>query len=394
VMTAYYNDNQRQAVREAGALAGLHVERIVNEPTAAALAYGYGKKLSQRILVYDLGGGTFDASILELNDTVYEVVSTGGDTFLGGIDFDDAVVKWLVEQFEKQHGKKFHTDRVGMQRIFDAAERAKIALSEQHAARIHVPFVTMIENKPYDIEATLTREQLVELTRPLVERTIQVCAEVLQARKLRLKDLGEVILVGGQSRAPVVRDYIEAFFGKPPAKSVHPDEAVAVGAALLAHSLARQEGLVLIDVLPMAIGVGLPGGRFKPVIERNTALPATKRYTLATTRDDQRELEVTVFQGEDARAVGNEYLGTLKLKGLPRGPKGSVRVSVSFELSNECLLKLKAREETTGTEVEATFGTKDTPSAVRARLEEEAAAMPPPPSERSGFVSWLKSLFT
>ena len=391
---AYYNDNQRQAVREAGRLAGLHVERIVNEPTAAALAYGYGKQFSKRVLVYDLGGGTFDASILELNDTVYEVVSTGGDTFLGGIDFDDAIVKWLAEQFEKAHGKKFATDRVGLQRVFDAAERAKIALSEQMSARIHVPFVTMIENKPYDIDATLSRDQFVELVRPLVERSIAVCADVLNARKMKLTDLAEVILVGGMSRAPVVRDYVEAFFGRPPAKSVHPDEAVATGAALLAHSLATQDGVILIDVLPMSIGVALPGGRFKPVIERNTALPATKRYTLATTKDDQRELEVTVFQGEDALATRAEYLGTLKLQKLPKGPKGAVKVTVSFELSNECLLKLKAREELSGQEVEATFGTKDTPAEVRAKLEEQAAVATALHAEqRIGFIGWIKGLF-
>jgi molecular chaperone DnaK len=388
---AYYSEPQRQAVREAGRLAGLHVERIVNEPTAAALAYGYGRHLAQRVLVYDLGGGTFDASILELNDTVYEVVSTGGDTFLGGIDFDDAIVKWLIEGFEKQHGRKFTSDRVGMQRIFDAAERAKIALSEQQAAKISVPFVTMIENKPYDIDATLSRDQLAELVRPLVERTLTTCADVLQARKMRRTELSEVILVGGQSRAPIVRDYVEAFFSRPPAKSVHPDEAVAIGAALLAHALAQKEGLILIDVLPMAIGVGLPGGRFKKVIERNTSLPATKSYTLLTTRDDQRELEITVFQGETHLAARNEYLGTLKLTGLPKGPKGSVKVNVSFELSNECLLTLKAREETTDTEVEAVFGTKDTPAAVRAKLEAEVEVAAPPP--RRGFVAWLRGLF-
>ncbi|MBK7863385.1 MAG: TIGR02266 family protein [Archangiaceae bacterium] len=391
---AYYNDNQRQAVRQAGQLAGLHVERIVNEPTAAALAYGYGKHLTRRVLVYDLGGGTFDASILEVNDSVYEVVSTGGDTFLGGIDFDDAIVKWLIAGFEKEHGKKFQTDRVGLQRIFEAAERAKISLSDQLSARIHVPFVTMIENKPYDIDATLSREQLTELVRPLVERTIAVCADVLNARKMKRTDLAEVILVGGQSRAAVVRDYVEAFFGRPPAKSVHPDEAVATGAALLAYALAQKEGLVLIDVLPMSIGVGLPGGRFKPVIERNTALPATKTYTLATTRDDQRELEVVVFQGEDALAAGDEYLGTLTLTDLPRGPKGAVKITLGFEVSNEGLLKLKAREETTGNEVAATFGTRGTPAEVRARLEHEAAlaeaSMPPP---RRGLFGWLRGLF-
>ncbi|GMT99253.1 hypothetical protein KH5H1_33720 [Corallococcus caeni] len=415
---AYYNDNQRHAVREAGKLAGLYVERILNEPTAAALAYGYGKKLNQRVLVYDLGGGTFDASVLELHDTVYEVISTGGDTFLGGIDFDNAIVEYLLEEFQRQTGRAFQGDRVALQRINDAAERAKCALSERSEMRVHVAFITMIDNKPYDLDVTLTRQKLIALTEGLVDRTVQVCEEVLQAKGLKPQDIDEVILVGGQSRFPLVHEKITKFFGRPPSKGVHPDEAVALGAALLAHSLGQLEGVVLIDVLPMAIGVGLPGGRFKPVLERNVSLPAVKSYTLSTHRDDQTELELTVFQGDSERAQDNEYLGTLRLAGLPKKPRGAVQVQVTFEVNNESLLKVVAREGSTGREVVSTFTTRDTPEVVKARLaqQETAAAPAVAPAARTpvaasapvvqeavpdaavvsrqkGFMGWLKGLF-
>ena len=416
---AYYNDNQRQAVREAGRLAGLHVERILNEPTAAALAFGYGRQLTQRVLVYDLGGGTFDASILELSGNVYEVISTGGDTFLGGIDFDNAIVTYLLADFEQKVGRKFESDRVAMQRILDAAERAKCALSERSEIRVHVPFVTMVDDKPQDLDVTLSREKLIELTEGLVDRTLKVCQEVLSAKNLQPSDIDEVILVGGQSRFPLVHKKVEAFFGKPPSKSVHPDEAVALGAGLLAFSLGQLEGVVLIDVLPMAIGVGLPGGRFKPILERNTALPTRKTYTLGTTRENQTELEVTVFQGDSQLAQENEYLGTLKLTGLPKGPRGSVQITITFEISNEALLKVTAKENQTGREVEATFTTRDTPDAVKQKLADEAAsaaapisgenpisastnpALPSPEAiaatqaaaTGSGFFGWLKRLF-
>jgi len=268
-----------------------------------------------------------------------------------------------------------------------------------------VPFVTLIDNQPYDLDVMLRREQLIQLTEALVDRTVQVCGEVLQAKGLKPEDIHEVILVGGQSRFPLVHEKITRFFGKAPSKGVHPDEAVALGAALLAHSLGQLEGVVLIDVLPMAIGVGLPGGRFKAVLERNTSLPATKTYQLSTSRDGQSELELTIFQGDTDRAAENEYLGTLRLANLPRLPRGSVQVEVTFEVSNESLLRVTAREASTGTQVTSTFTTRDTPEAVKARLNASEGPAPsagpataPPPRaakapEGGGFLAWLGRLF-
>jgi len=321
------------------------------------------------VLVYDLGGGTFDASVLELNGNVYEVISTGGDTFLGGIDFDGAIVEHLLAEMEARTGRPFQGDRVAMQRLTDAAERAKCALSERRELRVTVPFIAMIDDQPFDLDLVLTRDKLVELTSHLVDRTIAVCDEVLRARGLSPEQIDEVILVGGQSRFPLVHERVTRFFKRPPAKSVHPDEAVALGAALLAHSLDQIAGVVLIDVLPMSIGIGLPGGRFKPVLERNRALPIQKRYIISTNRDNQTEIEMSIFQGEMERAIENEYLGTLAIGGLARGPRASAKVEIAFEVSGECLLTVRARELATGKEVVSTFSTRDTPEAVKQRLQ-------------------------
>jgi len=366
---AYYNERQRAAVRNAGALAGLHVERIVNEPTAAALAYAYGRHVNERVLVYDLGGGTFDASVLELSDNVYEVVSTGGDTFLGGVDFDTQIVERLLGTWKEQTGSDFEGDRVALSRLVDAAERAKCALSERADFPIQLPFLAVKDGKPVSLETTLTRDEIVSLVEPLVDRTVDVCREVLLARGLQTKDIDEVLLVGGQSRMPLVHHKVAAFFGKAPSRAVHPDEAVAIGAALLAHSLDSAEGVVLIDVVPMSIGIGLPGGRVKTIIERNTPLPTRKQYGLATTRDGQTEFELVVVQGESQVAAECEYLGTLKLADLPPGPRGMVKIAVTFELGAECLLTVTARELNTGRLVKAQMSAKEGSAAARKKLE-------------------------
>ena len=326
------------------------------------------------MLVYDLGGGTFDASVLELADRVYQVISTGGDTFLGGVDFDERIVAHLVVEFERVHGP-FQGDAVARSRLADAAERAKCALSEQESFPVHLPYLTLVDGKPAALDTTLTRADLEKLVAPLVERTVQTCARVLDDKGLTPGDVDEVILVGGQSRMPLVQERIRSFFGKAPSKAVHPDEAVAIGAALLAQSLNSAEGVVLIDVVPISIGVGLPGGggRVKRVIERNSPLPVRKEYQLATIKDDQRIFDLWIFEGEGATVADCQHLGTIQLNGLPRGPKGSVRIAVAFELGEECLLTVRAREIGSGREVEVVFTTKGTPDEVKKRMEKEAS---------------------
>jgi molecular chaperone DnaK len=402
---AYYNDHQRQAVREAGVLAGLQVERIVNEPTAAALAFGYGRGLEKRVLVYDLGGGTFDASVLDIQGEIYEVVSTGGDTFLGGLDFDAQIVDHLVYRFIDERGFAPPDDRVLWQRIRDAAEEIKVALSSRDAAVAHVPYLCKDRaGRDVELKVEVTRAELEGLTARLVDRTLEVCREVLSAQGLSKDDLGEVLLVGGQSRMPLVWRRIREELGREPNKSVHPDEAVAIGAALLADSAERIDSVVLIDVLAMTIGVGLPGGRMAPVLHRNAKLPAKKSYELATTRDGQTELELQVFQGDAAKVSECEYLGTVVVPDLPAKPRGSVKVSVEFALGVEGILAITSRNLTTGQVREAKLATVDTPASLKDKLQLTDPVTPPrgarpleggvPPAaaiagERKGFLGRL-----
>ena len=366
---AYYNERQRQAVRHAAALAGLRVERILNEPTAAALAYAYGRHLKQRVLVYDLGGGTFDASVLELTDNIYEVVSTGGDNFLGGVDFDARITETLLREYAQQVGAEFGEDRVALSRLTDAAERAKCALSERASFPLQLPYLALHDGKPVTLETLLTRAEVELLVAPLVDRTIQVCREVLEAKGLSVQDIDEVILVGGQSRMPLVHRKVAEFFCKAPSRTVHPDEAVALGAALLAQSLESAEGVVLIDVLPVSIGIALPGGKVKTIIGHNTALPVRKQYGLSTNRDGQTEFELVVVQGESELAEECAYLGTLQLTGLPAGPRGMIKIAVTFELGAECLLSVTARELNTRRQVTVVLSTNPGPGGAHRRLE-------------------------
>ncbi len=372
---AYYSDAQRNAVRMAGQLAGLRVERMLNEPTAAALAYGLNRELHRTVLIYDLGGGTFDATIMRIADNVFEVLATGGDTFLGGADFDACVVEHLLGTFELQEGIVFQGDRVALSRVADAAENAKIALSERTEVEVHVPYL-MVDSGgvPHELKTTLDRETLDDLHAVLVDRTLDVVRDVLLDSGLKAEEVDDVILVGGQSRSPLVRRQLELFFGKAPHPGVHPDEAVGLGAALLASSLEKVDSLVLVDVLPMTLGVGLPGGRFHRIIERNTPLPVQKTYALGTTRDNQTRLEISVFQGEDEHIAGNEFLGTARLEGLPKMPSGEIRVAVTFDLGADCVLSVSAKEIATGREVATQLATRGTPEEIRHRLKADVEA--------------------
>ncbi len=365
---AYYSEQQREAVRTAGRLAGLKVERVLNEPTAAALAYGMNRELARTALVYDLGGGTFDATLLKIEKNVFEVMSTGGDVFLGGCDFDNQIVDFLVTKFVETHGILFSTDSVALSRIAEAAERAKQALSEQSSHEVHVPMLMMDGDKPLDLRHTMTRQELDSICNDLVTRSIDVVRDVLLDAKLKPKDVNDIILVGGQSRMPLVRQKLNDFFGRPPQAAVNADEAVALGAALLAGTIDKVSSVTLIDVVPMTIGVGLPGGNFKRIIERNSPLPVTVNFGVTTKRDNDDYVELLLFQGEDANATANEFLGQIRIDGLPKAPKGTVQVAVTLKLDSNSVLNVEAREFKTRRAFQAQLATRFTPEEVRNKL--------------------------
>jgi uncharacterized protein (TIGR02266 family) len=365
---AYYSEPQREAVRRASALAGLKVERILNEPTAAALAFGINKELSKKILVYDLGGGTFDATVLRIDSNVFEVLATGGDIFLGGTDFDNQVVDWLLDSL-KDEGLDVKTDAVVLSRVTEAAEHAKVMLSERMSHEVHVPMLMLgRDGKPVDLRRTLTRAVLEQLVAELVDKTIEVVRDVLLDAKLTIKDIDEVILVGGQSRMPLVREKLNEAFKKPAHASVNADEAVALGAAICASTIDKVCSVVLIDVVPMTIGVGLQGGGFRRVIERNTTLPAQRSFSLPTVQDGQTTMELSLFQGEDPSIVGNEYLGTVRIEGIPPAPKGALKVAVTVQLDTECVLHVEALEMTTRKRIQATMATRYSPEELQKRF--------------------------
>ena len=378
---AYFNDRQRQAVRSAGALANLKVLRVLNEPTAAALAYGLGRNLSARVAVYDLGGGTFDISIIDIKDRIFEVVATGGDTFLGGVDFDDRVMQWVLQSFLEEHGVDLSWDRVAIQRIRDAAEEAKIRLSTVTDTAIEVPYIATGEDGALDVNKVLTRDGLEELTSDLVGRTLDTCERIIGEAGCSVSDVDEMLLVGGQSRMPLVQKRITDFIGKPPSKGVNPDEAVAIGAAMMAHSLAGQgnEDLTLLDVLPMPIGINRVDGTMHVLFKKNQPLPDYKTRTLTTSKDNQRSIMLRLYQGESKRVDENELLGTFVFSGIRPAPKGKVQIEVTFHIDSEGILNLTARDKATGQTVESMLklGKGDEAKKKRRRKKKKTAAAKP-----------------
>ena len=360
---ASYNDLQREAIREAAGLAGFTVERLVNEPIGAALAFGYGRGLEERLLVYDLGGGTFDAAVVQVSGDLYEILSTGGDPFLGGADFDAQLVDHLAWAFTERHGTGLPLDRAVWQRIHAAAEELKIALSERDRAQVRLPGLGESEaGEPLDLEVVLTRARLEELTGHLVARSLQVCREVLEARRLGPTDVQQVLLVGGQSRMPLVWSRARELFGRDPSRGVHPEEAVAIGAALLGDSAGRVDAPVLLDTLSAPIGVGMPGGKILTLMSRALRLPARRGFELTTSHDGQGELELRLYQGDSAWTSGCTLLGRLRVTGLPPAPRGTVRVAGEVALGAEGILSVTARVLATGAVTTAELRTRDAPA--------------------------------
>jgi molecular chaperone DnaK len=351
---AYFNDGQRQATKDAGRIAGLEVIRIINEPTAAALAYGFGRDVEGKVAVFDLGGGTFDVSLLEINNGVFEVVATAGDTFLGGEDYDKRLVDWLVQGFAKENRVDLRSDTMALQRLKDAAEKAKCDLSSVRETEINLPFIISTgKNQAYHLHRVVTRSKLEELTLDLTERTIQICRLTMEDAGIKPRDLAEVVLVGGMTRMPKVQELVAEFFGREPCKGVHPDEVVAMGAAIQGAALidaAAAPDMLLLDVTPHSLGIMVAGGYFHRLIERNTTVPTSKSHVFTTVRDDQTSVKIVVFQGESERAEENELLGEFVLSGLRKAPKGEVEVDVTFEISADGIVGVSAQDLETGTE--------------------------------------------
>jgi molecular chaperone DnaK len=364
---AYFNDSQRQATKDAGKIAGLDVIRIINEPTAAALSYGFGKAIDKTVAVYDLGGGTFDISILEISSNgVFKVISTAGDTFLGGEDFDLRIIDWLVESFKDEHGIDLRDDRMALQRLKDAAEKAKCELSSVDQSEVNLPFIiSNARNEALHLQRVLGRHQFEDLTQDLVERTIETCAQTMEEAGLDKRDIEEVILVGGMTRMPLVQRRVGEFFEREPGKGVHPDEVVALGAAIQGMALTQEASdMILLDVTPHTLGIMVVGGYFEDLIPLNTTVPTSRSKVFTTIRDNQTAVKILVMQGESHRADENELLGEFILTGLRRAAAGQVEVEVTFEINSDGIVSVQARDLETGQQqsitVTATSGlTKD-----------------------------------
>ena len=348
---AYFNDSQRQATKDAGSIAGLNVKRIINEPTAAALAYGMDKKGDKKIAVYDLGGGTFDISILELGDGVFEVKSTNGDTMLGGDDFDDTLVDWMIDEFNKKEKIDLSNDSMAIQRLKEAAEKAKCELSTSKQTEINLPFITSDDDGPKNLLLSITRAQFESLIEDLINRTVTPCEKALKDAKIRSSEIDEIILVGGSTRIPVIQEKVKSIFNKEVNRSVNPDEVVALGAAIQGGVLAGDvDDVLLLDVTPLSLGIETLGSVFTKLIESNTTIPTKKSQVFSTAADNQTSVEIHILQGEREMAAGNKSLGRFHLDGIPSAPRGTPQIEVTFDIDSNGILNVSANDKATGKE--------------------------------------------
>jgi len=348
---AYFNDSQRQSTKDAGRIAGLDVKRIIPEPTAAALAYGLDKQTEKKVAVYDLGGGTFDISIMEIGDGVFEVLSTNGDTHLGGDDFDEKIIHWMLDEFKKEQGIDLATDKMALQRLRDAAEKAKIELSGTQSTEINQPFITMDASGPKHLSLTLTRAKLEQLCHDLIERTKSPCEKALKDANLSASEIQDVILVGGMTRMPAVQQKVKELFGREPHKGVNPDEAVAAGAAIQGGILAGEvKDILLLDVVPLTLGIETLGGVMTPLIERNTTIPTQKKQVFSTAADNQPAVTIVVLQGERPMAKDNKEIGRFDLTDIPPAPRGMPQIEVAFDLDADGILHVSAKDKQSGKE--------------------------------------------